>query len=180
MSQPSRIEKLIHSNIEIVERVERRERQVRTGPEVFSDAIAGFCGSMTFVWLHVLWFAGWLAVNTLPGVPRNLQFDRAPFGILTLVVSLEAIFLSTFILISQNRQQRTADLRNHMDLQINILAEQEVTKIIRMLKTIMEKQGIDVDEAMEEMSEEVNTGELADELTEAAAKRGKSRHDQGD
>ena len=89
---------------------------------------------MTFVWVHVVWFGVWIAYNVAHGFSH---FDPYPFQLMTLVVSLEAIFLSTFILISQNRQSRLAERRNHLDLQINLLSEQENTKMLMMLESIM-------------------------------------------
>lgn len=106
--------------------------------------IANFCGSMWFVWLHVMVFALWLSFNSIPGLHH---FDPYPFTFLTLVVSLEAIFLSAFILISQNYELRISDRRNQLDLQINLLTEQENTKIIQMLERISEKIGLaDIDD----------------------------------
>ena len=90
--------------------------------------IANFCGSMTFVWIHVGWFGGWIVINAA----TRFQFDPFPFTFLTLVVSLEAIFLSTFILISQNQETRMTERRNHLDLQINMLAEKEDTSSARV------------------------------------------------
>jgi uncharacterized membrane protein len=98
---------------------------------------------MTFVWIHVVLFGGWILVNSLPGFNH---FDGFPFTFLTLVVSLEAIFLSTFILISQNQETRLTERRNHLDLQINLLTEQENTKILQILKQISEKLGVKIDD----------------------------------
>src|SRR4029079_5842946 len=105
------------------------------------EVIARFCGSMTFVWVHVAWFGAWILINALPGLPH---LDPFPFTFLTLVVSLEAIFLSTFILISQNHDTRISERRNHLDLQLNLLSEQENTQMIRMLRAIAEKLGVEV------------------------------------
>jgi uncharacterized membrane protein len=87
-----------------------------------ADAMTAFSGSMPFVYLHVIWFAAWLLCNE--GVfGKSLIFDPFPFGLLTLIVSLEAIFLSTFVLISQNRQQERADRRSQADYENDIRAE---------------------------------------------------------
>ena len=105
--------------------------------------VARFCGTIAFIWLHVAWFGGWVLLNTLPRMPH---FDPYPFTFLTLVVSLEAIFLSTLILISQNQDARISERRNHLDLQINLLSEQENTKMLSMLERIGEKLGVEVDD----------------------------------
>jgi uncharacterized membrane protein len=117
------VEELTEHNILAISKMEEIANSRHTRSDVIADAIAGFCGSMVFVWAHILWFGLWVVDNTLSFFPRH--FDPYPFQFLTLVVSLEAIFLSTFILISQNRQQRTAERRNFLDLQINLLSEQE-------------------------------------------------------
>jgi uncharacterized membrane protein len=87
-----------------------------------ADAMTAFSGSMIFVYVHVVWFGAWLLCNE--GVfGKSLVFDPFPFGLLTLIVSLEAIFLSTFVLISQNRQQARADRRSQSDYENDIRAE---------------------------------------------------------
>jgi uncharacterized membrane protein len=92
-------------------------RQIRA-----ADAMTAFSGSMPFVYIHVVWFGAWLLCNE--GVfGKSLIFDPYPFGLLTLIVSLEAIFLSTFVLISQNRQQERFDRRSQADYENDIRAE---------------------------------------------------------
>jgi len=87
-----------------------------------ADAMTAFSGSMPFIYLHIIWFGAWLLCNE--GVfGKSLIFDPFPFGLLTLIVSLEAIFLSTFVLISQNRQQERADRRSQADYENDIRAE---------------------------------------------------------
>jgi len=87
-----------------------------------ADAMTAFSGSMPFVYIHLIWFGAWLLCNE--GVfGESLIFDPFPFGLLTLIVSLEAIFLSTFVLISQNRQQGRADRRSQADYENDIRAE---------------------------------------------------------
>jgi uncharacterized membrane protein len=137
------IEDLTARNLTTVMQVEEKEHARRGLSERAADAITGFCGSMWFVWTHVAWFTGWILVDTRP----EWSFDRFPFSFLTLVVSLEAIFLSTFILISQNRQARIGDRRNLLDLQIDLLAEQENTKLLTLLTRIAEKVGVEMKDA---------------------------------
>ena len=87
-----------------------------------ADGITTFAGSMRFVYIHLIWFGLWIAVNVgLAGL--NHEFDKFPFGLLTMIVSLEAIFLATFVMISQNRQAARADLRNELDFENNIRGE---------------------------------------------------------
>ena len=87
-----------------------------------ADSITGVAGSMRFVYLHMIWFGAWIALNVgLTGF--NHEFDKYPFGLLTMIVSLEAIFLSTFVMISQNRQAARSDLRSQLDFENNIRGE---------------------------------------------------------
>jgi len=87
-----------------------------------ADRITAFSGSMNFVYIHLVWFAVWIGVNVgLAGI--NREFDHFPFGLLTLVVSLEAIFLATFVMISQNRQAARSDIRTQLDFENNIRSE---------------------------------------------------------
>ena len=120
----------------------RKLEQLMVGHRSWADRIAEFvarfCGSMTFVWIHVALFAGWITWNALPG---TTHFDPYPFTFLTLCVSLEAIFLSSFILISQNYEMRISERRNQLDLQINLLSEQENTKILQLLDLFARKVG---------------------------------------
>lgn len=134
------VDELTRRNVEAIQELEKAAKEERTRTDRIAETIANFCGSMTFVWVHVIWFGGWLLINLIPGIPH---IDPFPFTFLTLVVSLEAIFLSTFILISQNHDTRISERRNHLDLQINLLSEQENTQMIAMLQAIAEKVGAD-------------------------------------
>jgi uncharacterized membrane protein len=99
-----------------------------------SDRITAFAGSLQFVYVHVVWFAVWIVWNTVPG-----GFDPFPFGLLTLIVSLEAIFLSTFVMLSQNREAARNDIRSQIDFETNMLSEV-------WLEAVAGKLGIDVGE----------------------------------
>ena len=132
---------LTRDNVESMRRVEEQAMAKRTRADRIAAFVASFCGSMPFVWLHVLLFFAWLLLNSWPGIKH---FDPYPFTFLTLVVSLEAIFLSAFILISQNYELRISDRRNQLDLQINLLTEQENTKMLQLLEQIAAKVGVDV------------------------------------
>lgn len=100
----------------------------RTRVQKIADWIAEFAGSLTFLGLHIVWFSGWLLVNSvkLPGIP---QFDPFPFGFLTLAVSLEAIFLSVFVLLSQNRQAAKDRVRSDIEYDVNLKAEMEIVHL---------------------------------------------------
>ena len=147
------VEQLTQRNIEVVRKLEEAANEERTASERVARIVARFCGSMTFVWVHVIGFAGWIALNMVPGMKH---IDPFPFTFLTFMVSLEAIFLSTFILISQNQDTRISERRNHLDLQINLLSEQENTKMLTLLQAIAEKVGVEIepDEDMTGLAQE--------------------------
>ena len=157
------VEELTQKNVETVLKLEAAAREQRTRTDRIAEVIASFCGSMTFVWVHVIWFGGWILLNLIPGLPH---FDQFPFTFLTLVVSLEAIFLSTFILISQNLETRISERRSHLDLQLNMLSEQENTKMITILQAIAEKVGADLshDPHLEALSEETMPERLVEQI----------------
>jgi uncharacterized membrane protein len=87
-----------------------------------ADSITSIAGSMRFVYVHIVWFGVWIALN-VGLITINHEFDKYPFGLLTMIVSLEAIFLSTFVMISQNRQAARSDLRSELDFENNIRGE---------------------------------------------------------
>lgn len=153
-----------HNTKKIAE-IEEAQREKRSFGEKFAEVVANFCGSMTFVWVHVIWFGGWIVLNT---ISSSTQFDPFPFTFLTLVVSLEAIFLSTFILISQNQETRLTERRNHLDLQINLLAEQETTKTLELLQLIAVKVGVKADDpATEALLEPTDPRRLVEQIMSA-------------
>jgi uncharacterized membrane protein len=156
-------EQLTEQNVETVTSLEEAAKEQRTPTDRLAEKIARFCGSMTFVWVHVVWFGGWILLNSIPGI-RHV--DPFPFTFLTLIVSLEAIFLSTFILISQNLDSRISERRSHLDLQLNLLSEQENTKMIIMLHAIAAKVGADLthDPQLRALSEETQPERLIEQI----------------
>ena len=114
----------------------RRDLEARV-----SDIITDVSGRMVFVYFHVVWFGLWIILNT--GLLGFKAFDPFPYGLLTMIVSLEAIFLSTFVLISQNRMNELAESRADLDLHIGLLSEHETTRVLQMLDAIQTKLGIE-------------------------------------
>ncbi len=155
--------------IEEMVQLEQRDQRGMTFTERAAHWITEFSGSMPFVYLHALWFGIWIAINLgLVGLP---PFDPFPFGLLTMIVSLEAIFLSTFVLLSQNRQALQADRRAKVAMQVNVLAEQEATKIIHMLAEIQDRLGVahGPDPELDEMKRQTRIADLADAIEAAEA-----------
>jgi uncharacterized membrane protein len=130
----------VQRNVETVARLEQAAASQVSRLDRVSDAITRFIGSLPFLMLHLVGIAFWIGWNLSPA-PAG-RFDPLPFNLLGVVVSIEAIILSSFILITQNRMQRLADRRAHLELQINMLAEQESTKILEMLTAIQAHLGI--------------------------------------
>ena len=137
-------------NIRAIARLEHEALHQRSVTDRVSDSITRFAGSSLFILIHIIWFTIWIVLN-LGRVNGIHPFDPYPFTFLTMVVSLEAIFLSIFVLISQNRMTHQADRRAHLDLQINLLAEQENTMMLRMLESLCERQGIKPEPLKEEI-----------------------------
>ena len=153
-------------NIRTIIGLEQEQARRRSASDRAADAIGSFAGTVTFVLLHLAWFGAWAAINAgwIAGVPR---FDPYPFQLLTMIVSLEGVLLSTFVLIRQNRAAQRSDRRNQLDLQINLLTEKEVTKVIQMLEAISAEMGIGeqvIDREARELGEVTAVGELAREL----------------
>ncbi|CAN5207068.1 hypothetical protein BH11PAT1_BH11PAT1_6540 [soil metagenome] len=141
----------------IIRSFEAKALSHRSVADKFSDFVTDFSGSITFLLLHVVWFAFWISINqgVIPGMK---PFDPFPFGLLTMVVSLEAIVLSVFVLLSQNRDAHISKLRDELQLQVNLISEEEITKILELLHEMREKMGIKrEDKELEKMLERIDT-----------------------
>jgi uncharacterized membrane protein len=134
-------------NIEALRARRLREEGQASWQERIADAITRFTGSMAFVYIHILVFGFWILANLrwLPGIGA---WDES-FVVLAMLASVEAIFLSTFVLISQNRMSSAADKRAELDLQISLLAEHEVTKIAELVARMADKLGVHTDDDRE-------------------------------
>lgn len=143
----------------------------RSFAEKAADYMTATFGSIRFLTVNVIWFVVWIAINT-GLIPWVKPFDHFPFGLLTMVVSLEAIILAIFVLISQNRESKINDLREEVDLQLDIITEEEITKLLEMVSRIAEKNGIDIskDEILKEMLEPTNTSRIERSLEKQVPK----------
>lgn len=143
----------------------------RSFVDKIADSLTGIFGTVSFLLLNALLFAIWIAWNAglLYDVPL---FDPFPFGLLTMIVSLEAIFLAVVVLISQNREAEVAELREEVELYINTYAEREITKIIYLQTLLLKKNGIDVstDVDIQQMLKELESDEIEKELEEQLEK----------
>jgi uncharacterized membrane protein len=153
-------------NIRAIIKLERQAQAASRWPEKVSDAISAFAGSLWFVLCHVLAFTAWASWNALG--PRSLRFDPYPYGLLTFLVSMEGVLIASFVLIAQNRMSAQSDRRDHLNLQVDLLAEQEMTIVLRMLRRISERLSIEIENAddrrAETLAEETNVYELMQTL----------------
>ena len=136
---------IVERNIRAILRLRAQAALERNAQERLADSVTKLSGRMAFVYLHALWFGTWILINT--GWLGVRPFDPFPYGLLTMVVSLEAIFLSALVLISQNRLGEEADRRADLDLHIGLLTEAELTRVVKMLHAIHDKLGISIDDA---------------------------------
>jgi uncharacterized membrane protein len=165
-AHPPGFTSVLERNIEAL-RQKREEEQKRASlQDRIAQVITRFTGSMAFVYVHLALVAGWVAVNLglIPGIPA---FDPT-FVILATFASVEAIFLSTFVLISQNRASAEADRRAELDLQTNLLSEHEITRLLILTRAIAEHLGVREanDPSLQELERHVAPEKVLDRLTE--------------
>jgi uncharacterized membrane protein len=162
--QPPGLSSVLARNIQSLSERRRQEEAQATFQERIAESITRFTGSMPFVYLHLAIFGFWIVANLgwVPGVP---VWDES-FVVLAMWASVEAIFLSTFVLISQNRMAAAADKRADLDLQISLLAEHEVTRLVTLVSAIAERMGVvtDVDAEVDEITQDVAPEAVLDEI----------------
>ena len=162
--EPRNLSTSLKRNIEALAERRRREAENATRQERLAEVITAFTGSMAFVYLHVALYTAWILVNVglIPGMPK---FDPS-FVILATEASVEAIFLSTFVLISQNRTAAASDKRADLDLHINLLAEHELTKLTEVVTAMAAKLEVHLGNVaeLEEVKRDVAPEAVLDEL----------------
>jgi uncharacterized membrane protein len=150
-----------------VQAVKTRFAEDRTPVERLADTLTRLAGTTGFLIIHALWFTGWIALNL--GAFGIRPFDPFPFGLLTMVVSLEAIFLSIFVLMTQGRESRIAELREEITLEVDVRVEEEVTKTLQLVTGLYSRLGFRVaedDEELKEMLQPLDKGEIERELAD--------------
>jgi uncharacterized membrane protein len=163
---PLKTSAAVTSNINSVAAMEASLEEQRSFVDRIADLIGGFSGSMSFVAMHAVWFVSWFLINTglIPGMRR---FDPFPFILLAMIVSVEGVLLSTFVLMKQNRMQKRIDMRDQLNLQIDLLSEKEVTKALQLLRAICKKleiQEVDSDTELGEMASTTSVDMLAEQV----------------
>lgn len=143
---------VVDRNVLRLKRIRERQTQELGLQDRIADAIADFAGSMKSVYCHIIVFGLWFLINT--GVlPIMKPFDPYPFVMLAMFASVEAIFLSTFVLINQNRMGEIADQRADLDLHMSLLTEHELTRLIRISNMMATQMGIDTKEEVDDIDE---------------------------
>jgi uncharacterized membrane protein len=159
----------IQQNIHTVARVEHALSHKCSPAERIGQGVARFFGSVPFVVAHVFLIAGWIALNAYP--PAGMRpFDPYPFGLLALVVGVEFIFLTTFVLLNQKHEMRRTEHWQHLQLQLSMLTEQEVTKTLQMVSLACRRLGLDAlaaDGDLAEMTRPTSVPDVANEIERA-------------
>jgi uncharacterized membrane protein len=153
-------------NIDAIAKLENDALNRRTPTERVSDIITKIVGNVGFLLAQLILISGWSLVN-LHLIPVVKAFDPFPFGVLALIVSSESVFLTIFVLISQSRMARQSERRSHLDLQVGMLSEQELTTILQMLQKLCQHMGVNVDSSGQEVrsfSKTTDVHKLASEL----------------
>ena len=162
--RPPGLSSVLERNIQALTERRKREETEATAQEKIADAITRFTGSMLFVYIHLVIYGFWIIANLgwIPSVPK---WDES-FVVLAMEASVEAIFLSTFVLISQNRMQAEADKRADLDLQISLLAEHEITKLATLVSAVADHLGVEthVDDELGEITQDVAPEAVLDEI----------------
>jgi uncharacterized membrane protein len=155
----------MRQNVRDICELEEEALRRRSQSERLGDFVAFQSGRMWFIIFHAFWFSLWIVFNWTQG-SKHRPFDPFPYPLLTMIVSLESIFLSLFILVSQNRSARQADVRAHLDLQINLLAEHESTKTLQLLQALCKHHGLNcaTDPEIKELVSKTNPSEIVEEL----------------
>lgn len=177
---PPKISRSAQGNIESIVQIEQEFARQRSRVDRLGEMISRYAGSIGFAITHVCGVAGWMAINV--GMTTLRPFDPYPFCFLGVLVALEAVFLSTFVLMAQKRQARQAEHWAHLNLQIGLLSEQEATKMLQMLTKVCNHMGLKTaqDQELKEMIEKTAINHLAQELALSLENPREFVPDQGD
>jgi uncharacterized membrane protein len=131
----------LQEHIEVILKHEEEFLARRSTAERLGDSLGAFVGSLTFIGIHVAWFGSWILVNTFD-LPYIGHFDPPPFPLLDSLVAIEAIFLASFIVMRQSRSSRRSDQRDHLMMQVLLLAEKEITAVLQIERQIADRVGL--------------------------------------
>jgi uncharacterized membrane protein len=157
----------LKEHIDVILKHEEEFLAQRTAAERVGDFLGAFVGSLIFIGIHVVWFTAWILFNTLAPAPH---FDPLPFPVLDTLVAIEAIFLASFIVMRQSRLSRRSDERDHLILQVLLLAEKEITAVLQIERQIAGKVGLHEvakDDDITQLSQKTSIDEVAQSLKES-------------
>ena len=160
--------KVTQENIEIIKKIEEEFDSHRSLSDFIGDSIGGAASNIIFVLVHLVGITSWIVINT-HHFPNIKPFDPYPFSLLSFMITTESVFLFMFVLIKQNRMNRRAEQRSHLNLQIALLVEQELTKVLQIVEKVNQSTGAPESSDMKtkELSKETDVGTLAEKLDEA-------------
>jgi uncharacterized membrane protein len=159
----------LQEHIQLILKHEEEFMARRTAAERVGDSLGSFVGSLTFIGIHVVWFTAWILVNTV-SIAHIPHFDPVPFSILDTIVAIEAIFLASFIVMRQSRSSRRSDERDHLILQVLLLAEKEVTAVLQIERQIAARIGLSEvakDAEIVQLSQKTSIDDVAQSLKDS-------------
>jgi uncharacterized membrane protein len=159
----------LQEHIQLILKHEEEFMARRTAAERVGDSLGSFVGSLTFIGIHVVWFTAWILVNTV-SIAHIPHFDPVPFSILDTIVAIEAIFLASFIVMRQSRSSRRSDERDHLILQVLLLAEKEVTAVLQIDRQIAARIGLSEvakDAEIVQLSQKTSIDDVAQSLKDS-------------
>lgn len=159
----------VQEQIDLILKHEEEFLARRTAAERLGDSLGAFVGSLRFFGIHLLWFTAWILANTTH-IPQVPHFDPVPFPILDTLVAIEAIFLASFIVMRQSRISRRSDERDHLILQVLLLAEKEITAVLQIERQIATRIGLSevaADAEIAQLSEKTSIDDVAQTLKES-------------
>lgn len=164
--------RVTRENIEAIKKIEAEFNRRRSFGDLIGDSIGGAASNIIFVLVHFVGILGWILVNTGYS-PQIKTFDPYPFSLLSFIITTESVFLFMFVLIKQNRMTRRDEQRSHLNLQLTLLIEQELTKVLQILEKVSETTGTPdaADYKTLELSQETRVETLAEKLEEAFQKK---------
>ncbi len=163
----------VQEHIELIAKHERDFMSRRTWDEKVGDSVSSLVGSLTFVAIHVVGVVAWLAINT-GGFPTIKPFDPWPFPILDLMLSFESILLASFILMRQSRIARRSEERSHLELQLMLLMERELTATLTVSREIAKRLGLSGvidDHEIKQLSEDISVDQMAESIREKLSEK---------
>jgi uncharacterized membrane protein len=159
----------LQEHIDVILKHEEEFLARRTAAERVGDFFGAFVGSLIFIGIHAVWFGSWILVNTI-NLGGISHFDPVPFPLLDTLVAIEAIFLASFIVMRQSRLSRRSDERDHLILQVLLLAEKEITAVLQIERQMASKAGlaeVAEDSDIHQLSQKTSIDDVAQSLKES-------------